>query len=89
MTTVTRNPKPHPMAHKRSRRLSSRIRAAYPGDEYRNSEVKRRIIVVTASHKLISEIVKGKIIFSLYELEQGVNATVWRQRLFFDEDCFA
>lgn len=65
MTTVTKKPKPHPIAHIRNKRLSSTIRAAYPGDEYSSSEVTRSIIAVTASHKLISEIDKGKIMFSL------------------------
>ena len=65
MMTVTKKPKPHPIAHIRSRRLSRTILAEYSGDENINSEVIRSIIAVTASHKLISDIDKGKIMFSL------------------------
>jgi hypothetical protein len=61
MTTVTKNPKPHPIALIRKRRLSRTILAEYPGDENSSSEVIRSIIAVTASHKLISDIDKGKI----------------------------
>ena len=79
MTTVTKKPKPHPIAHIRNKRLSSTIRAAYPGDEYSSSVVISRIIAVTASHKLISEIDKGKIMFSPDEFKHGVNATITRR----------
>ena len=64
MTTVTKKPKPQPTAQNRKKRLSRTILAAYPGDEYNSSVVIRRIIAITASHKLISEIDKGKIILS-------------------------
>jgi hypothetical protein len=89
MTTVTKKPKPHPIAEKRRRRLSSTIRAAYPGDEYSNSEVNRRIIVVTANHRLISETDKGKIMFSPYKFKHSVDAAVTsRQGLLFNNNCF-
>lgn len=62
MTTVAKNAAPHPMALNRRRRLSSRILAEYSGLESINSEVIKRIIAVTASHKLISDIESGNII---------------------------
>ena len=62
ISTVTKKPKPHPIALIRKRRLSRTILAEYSGDEYSNSEAIRSIIAVTASHKLISDIDNGKII---------------------------
>jgi len=61
ITTVTKNPKPDPIALIRKRRLSKTILAEYPGDENSNSEVMSSMIAVTASHKLISDIDSGKI----------------------------
>jgi hypothetical protein len=58
--TVTRKASPHPMAASLIRVLSMRILLEYSGDELRSSEVTRRIIAVTASHRLISESVRGK-----------------------------
>ena len=61
IATVTKNPKPHPIALIRKRRLSRTILAEYSGDENSSSEVIRRMIAVTASHKLTSDIDRGKI----------------------------
>ncbi len=63
-TTVTRNPKPQPIATMRSRRLSRTILEAMLGEEYSNSEVIIKIIAVTASQRLMSPTVRGKCIFS-------------------------
>jgi hypothetical protein len=47
------------------------------------------MIAVTASHKLISEIDKGKIMFSPDEFKHGVNATITRrQGLLFNDNRF-
>jgi hypothetical protein len=62
MITVTKKPKPHPIAAIRKNCLSTAILAENSGDEYSNSEVVRSIIAVTASHKLISDKLSGKII---------------------------
>ena len=64
ISTVNRKVKPHPSASNLSRRLSKTILEARLGDEYSNSEVISSIIAVTASHKLISGIVRGKFILS-------------------------
>jgi hypothetical protein len=78
MPTVTKKPKPHPTALNLSKCLSSTTRAAYPGDEFNSSEVISRIIAVTASHKLISEIDKGKIMRSPDKFKLSDNAAVAR-----------
>ena len=62
MMIVTKKPKPQPTASILSRLLLSTIRDEKEGDAYSNSEVINRIIAVTASHKLRSVIVRGKII---------------------------
>jgi hypothetical protein len=64
MSTVNMKPKPQPIASNRSKRLSKTILEAKLGDEYSNSEVTSRIIAVTASHKPMSPIERGKFIFS-------------------------
>jgi len=48
------------MAAIRKNCLSITILVAYSGDAYSNSEAVRSIIAVTASHKLISDKLKGK-----------------------------
>jgi hypothetical protein len=58
--TVTRKAKPHPSAHPRSSRLSSAI-CAMSGKAKISSEVTSKMIAVTASHKLRSDMVSGKI----------------------------
>ena len=58
--TVIRKASPHPMAANLIRVLSIRILFEYSCEELRSSEVTISIIAVTASHKLISESVKGK-----------------------------
>jgi hypothetical protein len=55
---------PHPTATNRRRCLSMAIFAEISGKEYSNSEVISIIIAVTASHKLKSDVVKGKNICS-------------------------
>jgi hypothetical protein len=62
--TVKKNPNPHPIAAVRRRPLSISILAEYSAEEYNNSDVIRRIIAVTASHKLRSDNDSGKIIKS-------------------------
>jgi hypothetical protein len=67
ITTVTRKASPHPMATSLIRVLSIRILLEYSGDELRSSEVTRSIIAVTASHRLISESVRGKYMYITIE----------------------
>lgn len=62
ITTVARKAKPTPMATSLNRFLLIIARAEYSGKEYSNSDVIKSIIAVTASHKLISDIDKGKFI---------------------------
>jgi hypothetical protein len=62
ITTVARKAKPTPMATSLNRFLLIIILAEYSGNEYNNPEVIKSIIAVTASHKLISDNDKGKII---------------------------
>jgi len=62
--TVTRKARPHPIPANLKWVLSIRILREYFGDALRSSDAMRIIIVVTASHKLISESVKGKFIFN-------------------------
>ena len=70
MITVTRKAIPHPIAANLIRVGSTRILFEYSGDELRTSEVTRRIIAVIASHRLMSESVKGKFKPSpLYEFQ--------------------
>jgi hypothetical protein len=64
-STVNRKPKPQSTTKNPNKRLSRTILEARFGDEYSNLEVIIRIIVVTASHKLISATLKGKFILSL------------------------
>jgi hypothetical protein len=58
---VTKKPNPHPIAAIRKKYLSIEALAAKPGDDHNNSEVIRRIIAITASHKPKSDIESGKI----------------------------
>jgi hypothetical protein len=62
ITTVARNARPTPRAASLKRFLSIIILAEYCGNEWRSSEVTRSIIAVTASHRLMSDSVKGKLI---------------------------
>jgi hypothetical protein len=55
------------MATSLIRVLSIRILLEYSGDELRSSEVTRSIIAVTASHRLISESVRGKYMYITIE----------------------
>jgi hypothetical protein len=59
---VARNAKPTPRAAILKRFLSIIILAEISGSEYRSSDVIKSIIAVTASHKLISDNDKGKLI---------------------------
>ena len=60
MMTVTRKASPHPKAASLSRFLSMLILFEYSGDALRSSEVTRSIIAVKASHRLMSDSVRGK-----------------------------
>ena len=62
ITTVARKATPTPMATSLKRFLLIMILAEYSGKEYNNSDVIKSIIAVTASHKLMSDSVKGKFI---------------------------
>ena len=75
-TTVTRKPQPHPTATTSRSRLLMAVRAEKPGRECSISEVMSRIIAVTASHRLISAKVNGKINFPTSNIvEYGLNST--------------
>lgn len=63
ITTVTRKASPQPMATSLKRFGSNMIRAEISGDEMIISEVNNSIIAVTASHRLISKVVRGKFMF--------------------------
>ena len=58
--------KPIPRANARSlRRLLSRTTSPeYPVEDVNNSDVINRMIAVTASHKLMSDMDRGKCMFS-------------------------
>ena len=63
----------------------------YSGEEYNNSDAIRSIIAVTASHKLISDIDKGKInqFPTLNEIKHYINTKVTRRKgLLLDNDSF-
>jgi len=62
MITVIINPVPRPKAISLRRFFSSTIFPAYPVAEDISSDVIRRIIAITASHKLMSDMVMGKFI---------------------------
>jgi hypothetical protein len=59
MMTVTKKASPQPRAASLIRFLSIRILFEYSVDELRISEVTSTIKAVTASHRLMSEKVKG------------------------------
>ena len=60
MRTVIRKASPHPIAASRNRVLSIRILLQNSGKALRNSEVTISIIAAIASHRLISDGVRGK-----------------------------
>jgi len=76
--TVTKKPNPQPIAANRKMLLSIAILPEYPGDEYNNSDVIKRIIAVTASHKLRSDKESGKNIATqlLNKIKNSMDTTV-------------
>jgi hypothetical protein len=64
--TVTKNANPQPTAKNRKTCLSRTSREENEGDAYSNSEVISSIMATTASHKLKSEMERGKYIMFTY-----------------------
>jgi hypothetical protein len=62
MMTVIMNPKPNASATSLRRLLSITIPPMYSVEEDSNSDVIKRIIAMTASQRLISDIDRGKFI---------------------------
>jgi hypothetical protein len=72
MTTATRKLIAHPMAVNR-RRFFSMIKRDEYSDEYRTSDVIKSIIVVIASHRLMSDKFRGNVIpISLHDLVEDL-----------------
>ena len=63
-TTVIKKASPQTIATSLNRGLLTRILLDISGEESSNSDVIRRIIVVTASQRLTSDKLSGKFIFS-------------------------
>ena len=68
MTTVTRKPTPQPRATSLKRLLLIETLEEYSGSEYSNSDVIKSTIAVAASHRLMSDKDKGRIIVVILAL---------------------
>ena len=82
---MNRNPTPQPRAAVLRNFLSIIILAEKSGNEYNNSETTKRSNTITASHRLISDNVKGKCVGSHPSIILYQTSKV---RLSVDRTCF-